>query len=243
MAETTKAIGIRIPLTLWAKIQEYGAEHHPKGDSFDVTQTLVTLLANALSIPLDDIVKRPTASDDHVVQLVRQELDKALVNARIGTHTDITADGLQTAIDEAIEQTIAPIQSDLAELLLRVDRLESNTISNPVVAMVISESLTKTNSSSAPSKTVGKPVSSSSQASKPKAAVTKPDGEVGKVVDRLLKDANLLRAVRAAITVGGTSSEIGDRLLKAGHGTVNGGPHSPAAISRFRAALAYLDGC
>ncbi len=127
-----------------------------------------------------------------------------------------TPDGIQAAIDEAIERAIAPIQLDLAELLGQVDKLRVSID--------------------------GRPQASKPQASeKPKLAITKPAGEVGKVVDRLLKDADLLKAVRAEIAIGGTSSEIAERLLASGHGTSNSGPHSPAAISRFRAALAYLD--
>jgi hypothetical protein len=216
MAETTKAIGIRIPLALWARIQEYGAEHHPKGDSFDVTQTLVTLLANALSIPLDDIVKRPTAPDDHVVQLVRQELDKALVNARIGTHTDITADGVQTAIERAMEQAIALIQNDLAELLLRVDRLESTA-------------------------TIGQKATSPKPKKEPRPSSDELPAEVLKVVDRLRREPDLLAAVKKTLSHGGTAAEIADRLLQSGHEAVNGGPHSSGAISRFKAAVTYLD--
>ncbi len=135
---------------------------------------------------------------------------------RVRILEDKSLDGVQTAIDSAIEKAIAPIQLDLAELLGQVDKLRVSID--------------------------GRPQSSKPQASeKPKLAITKPAGEVGKVVDRLLKGADLLKAVRAEIAIGGTSSEIAERLLASGHGTFNSGPHSPAAISRFRAALAYLD--
>jgi hypothetical protein len=88
----------------------------------------------------------------------------------------------------------------------------------------------------------GRPQTSKQEASeKPKVAITKPDGEVGKVVDRLPKDADLLAVARAAPMIGGTSSEIGDLLLATGFGTSSGGPHSPATISRFRAVIAYLE--
>jgi hypothetical protein len=156
----------------------------------------------------------------------------------VSTAGYIRTDEARSIAESVMEQAIAPIQSDLAELLLSIDAVRNNLDDQGADLADLREKVTRQGAPISEKK----PVSSGAQASKPKAAVTKPDGEVGKVVDRLLKDANLLRAVRAAITVGGTSSEIGDRLLKAGHGTVNGGPHSPAAISRFRAAVAYLDG-
>jgi hypothetical protein len=81
--QTSKAIGLRVPAPLWAKIQEYGLANHPKGVSFDVTQTLVTLLANALDLPLDSIVKQPSGfSDERITAIVRQEFDRLAVELR-----------------------------------------------------------------------------------------------------------------------------------------------------------------
>jgi hypothetical protein len=81
--QNSKAIGLRVPAPLWEKIQEYGLAHHPKGESFDVTQTLVTLLANALDLPLDSIVKQPSGlSDERIAAIVRQEFDRLAVELR-----------------------------------------------------------------------------------------------------------------------------------------------------------------
>jgi hypothetical protein len=160
------------------------------------------------------------------------------VSMRIQSAQGLSAEEVQRVVDGAIEQAIAPIQSDLAELLLSIDAVRNNLDDQGADLADLREKVTRQGAPISEKK----PVSSGAQASKPKAAVTKPDGEVGKVVDRLLKDANLLGAVRAELANGGTAAEIADRLIKAGHGTVNGGPHSPAAISRFRAAIAFLDG-
>jgi hypothetical protein len=81
--QTSKAIGLRVPAPLWTKIQEYGLTNHPKGESFDVTQTLVTLLANALDLPLDSIVKQSSSlSDERITAIVRQEFDRLAVELR-----------------------------------------------------------------------------------------------------------------------------------------------------------------
>jgi hypothetical protein len=59
-------------------------------------------------------------------------------------------------------------------------------------------------------------------------------------ISKAILSPYLLVAVRAALADGGSSSEIGDRLLANGFGTGSGGRHSPTAISRFRQAVAYL---
>ena len=149
-----------------------------------------------------------------------------------------TPEGIQAAIDKAL----APIQMDIADLLGRVDRLETV---NPVAPQLQTTKPIETqNGVSIPSEEpmLAATEPNPSEEPKPTAGNTKPAGEVGKVVDRLLKDADLLAAVRAEVAAGGTGGEIGDRLLASGHGTSNGGPHSPGTISRFRAAIAYLDG-
>lgn len=81
--QMSKAIGLRVPAPLWTKIQEYGLANHPKGESFDVTQALVTLLANALDLPLDSIVKQSLSlSDERIMAVVRQEFDRLAVELR-----------------------------------------------------------------------------------------------------------------------------------------------------------------
>jgi hypothetical protein len=82
MAELNKAIGLRIPPKLWEEIKGYGLENYPgsKGkEGFDVTRTIVSLLAQALETPLDNTADRSNASsDEHMIKIIRQELDKAI---------------------------------------------------------------------------------------------------------------------------------------------------------------------
>lgn len=82
MAELNKAIGLRIPPKLWEEIKEYGLENYPgsKGkEGFDVTKTIVSLLTQALENPSDSIIQCPdVSSDERIVELIKQELDKAV---------------------------------------------------------------------------------------------------------------------------------------------------------------------
>jgi hypothetical protein len=95
--QTSKAIGLRVPAPLWAKIQEYGLANHPKGESFDVTQTLVTLLANALDLPLDSIVKQSSRlSDERIAAIVRQEFDRLAVELRAELKASIATTPVKT---------------------------------------------------------------------------------------------------------------------------------------------------
>jgi hypothetical protein len=56
MTESSKAIGVRVPIEVWEMVREYGLERYPSPKSkegIDVTQTIVTLLKGALSSPDD----------------------------------------------------------------------------------------------------------------------------------------------------------------------------------------------
>jgi hypothetical protein len=82
MAELNKAIGLRIPPKLWEEIKGYGLENYPGSKSkegFDVTKTIVSLLAQALETPLDNTADHFNASsDERIMEMIRQELDKAI---------------------------------------------------------------------------------------------------------------------------------------------------------------------
>jgi hypothetical protein len=117
-----KAVGIRIPIALWDKLEAYGLEHHPKAEGFDLTQSMVTLMANALDMPLDEIVKRPSGSED-----VRSLIEQALIP--IQNHTQLLNEGFDEFRGElgyvrsALEAT-APKEL-LADIMNRIDRLEA----------------------------------------------------------------------------------------------------------------------
>ena len=79
MAENSKAIGLRLPSDVWDKLREYGLEHYPSDKSkegIDVTQSITTLLKQALGISLDDYVMQSnTTLDEHITAIVRRLLD------------------------------------------------------------------------------------------------------------------------------------------------------------------------
>jgi hypothetical protein len=177
-----------------------------------VTPTIIRLIGLGI-LSATDNPEMMTADISRTVTDPRVDI----LSDRVRALEDRLSDEVRSIAESAIEQAIAPVQSDLAELLLRVDGLEATA-------------------------TIGEKATSP----KPKKEFRSPSdelpAEVLKVVDRLRREPDLLAALKAELAAGGTSSEIGDRLLATGFGTSNGGPHSPAAISLFRAAIVYLGG-
>jgi hypothetical protein len=82
MAEPNKAIGLRLNPNLWKEIKKYGLLKHPGDKSkegFDVTQTITELLAKALEIPLDELVKHSfSTSDQRIAEIVKGEVEVAI---------------------------------------------------------------------------------------------------------------------------------------------------------------------
>jgi hypothetical protein len=117
-----KAVGIRIPIALWDKLEAYGLEHHPKADGFDLTQSMVTLMANALDMPLDEIVKRPSGSED-----VRLLIEQALIP--IQNHTQLLNEGFDEFRGELgyVKSALAATAPKelLVDIMNRIDRLEA----------------------------------------------------------------------------------------------------------------------
>jgi hypothetical protein len=117
-----KAVGIRIPIALWDKLEAYGLEHHPKAEGFDLTQSMVTLMANALDMPLDEIVKRPSGSED-----VRSLIEQALIP--IQNHTQLLNEGFDEFRGELgyVRSALAATAPKelLADIMNRIDRLEA----------------------------------------------------------------------------------------------------------------------
>jgi hypothetical protein len=84
---TTRAIGVRIPIALWDRLEEYGQAQHPKEGGFDLTQAMIALLAHALDVPVDEIKKKPAATED-MRALIEQaiapmQLDQVKLHERI----------------------------------------------------------------------------------------------------------------------------------------------------------------
>lgn len=80
MAEPSKAIGLRLPTSVWDRLREYGLEHYPsdKGkEGIDVTQSIVALLKQALGISLDEYVKQSNSTlDERITTIVERLLDE-----------------------------------------------------------------------------------------------------------------------------------------------------------------------
>ncbi len=86
----SKAIGLRIPVSLWEQVTEFGCENFPKPDSerdFDITSTLLELIARGLGNDNVEQVDRQTVEQtveeivqQNVEQLVKQQLDDRLDN-------------------------------------------------------------------------------------------------------------------------------------------------------------------
>jgi hypothetical protein len=211
--QTSKAIGLRVPAPLWAKIQDYGLANHPKGESFDVTQTLVTLLANALDIPLDSIVKQPSSlSDERITAIVKQEFDRLAVELRaevkastttsVTTHTDFDLAATQIYIDKQIEE----LRADITAI-------------------------------------GDKPVSIATMAKQPNPAkvLEEPSPEILKVIARLEKDPKLKDRAAQGINVGLAGTTLGQWLADGGFKNAKGENYNGASLSRFKAAIEHLN--
>jgi hypothetical protein len=102
MAESAKAIGLRLPAQIWAEVEKYGLEHHPggRGDKgFDVTQVLIELISRGLGIEeKGSINNSDTKLDERITELVKQQLD-SMLDERI---TDIVRQQLDNS-DTVIE--------------------------------------------------------------------------------------------------------------------------------------------
>jgi hypothetical protein len=168
----------------------------------------------------------PTIGRDEILELIRESMSSDGLGERL------TADD----VNGLIEKAIAPISIDLAELLLSIDAVRNNLDDQGADLADLRERF----NIEAP--TNGEKPTSPKPKKEPPSPSDELPAEVLKVVDRLKREPDLLVALKAEFATGGTAAEIAAGLLKAGHGTVNGGPHSSGAISRFKAAIAHLDG-
>jgi hypothetical protein len=137
--------------------------------------------------------------------------------------TPSTSDGLQTAIDEAIEQAIAPIQLDLVELMGQVDRLE-----------VAIDELKATGSKP---KTAAKAVDSPSPNRSSREGMNK---DLAKAIATLEENPAFKAALDQEIATGGTNEQISERLAAKGFTNTRGDAYNPTSISRFKSALATI---
>jgi hypothetical protein len=134
MAESAKAIGLRLPAQIWAEVEKYGLEHHPggRGDKgFDVTQALLELISRGLGIEGEDKNNNSdTKLDERITELVNQRLD-SMLNERITNIVKQQLDNSDTVIEDKQELNIVIqelTQKGLAERL----KTSTSTISRAV---------------------------------------------------------------------------------------------------------------
>jgi hypothetical protein len=124
MAEPNKAIGLRLNPNLWKEIKKYGLSRHPGDKSkegFDVTQTITDLLAIALEIPLDDLVKRSSViSDERITAFCGQEIDRALTPV----NNDLV--GIHSRLDELSKEIEALKASSKAKRTAKIELAPTN---------------------------------------------------------------------------------------------------------------------
>jgi hypothetical protein len=261
--QTSKAIGLRVPAPLWAKIQDHGLANHPKGESFDVTQTLVTLLANALDIPLDSIVKQPSSlSDERITAIVKQEFDRLAVELMAEVKASTSNEYVQKNSWDDLRADVADLRQTLTEL--KTDNDMSAASIKRLIREAISETLIDTHTNFDPAAiqiyidqqidklraqitaTGTKPASigttrNPGQKAKPATAPGEPNNEVVKVANRLEREPELKAAVINALSAGHTGEALGQYLADKGFMNSNGGKYTGASNSRFRLAIEHLN--
>jgi hypothetical protein len=147
-------------------------------------------------------ISTPTIGRDEVLELIRESMSSDVLGERL-TADDACA---------LIEQAIGPVQSNLAELLLRVDRLESSLTSSKPKA-------TKAATTTEPDSEILKLA---------KRLEADPNG--------------LQRSVRVGIADGLGGKALCDFLFQHGHGANNGAkPFDNSVAGRLVKAIAYLD--
>jgi hypothetical protein len=134
MAESAKAIGLRLPPQIWAEVEKYGLEHHPggRGDKgFDVTQVLIELISRGLGIEEKGSKNNSdTKLDKRITELVNQRLD-SMLDERITNIVRQQLDNSDTVVEDKQEPNIVIqelTQKGLAERL----KTSSSTIARAV---------------------------------------------------------------------------------------------------------------
>jgi hypothetical protein len=112
MSENSKAIGLRLPPEVWDKLREYGLEHHPSDKSkekIDVTQTITTLLKQALGISLDDyVIQSNVTLDERITVIVKQMLD--------GESEVILDERITVIVKRLLDDATKPLRDEISEL-------------------------------------------------------------------------------------------------------------------------------
>jgi hypothetical protein len=135
MSETKKPVGLRLTSKVWESLKQYGLEHKPSGkgqEGFDVTQTIETLLCQALGISTDTPPPLSNAmSDDRLTEMIKQQLNdllspmlydfmsdsqsdvSKLLNIRITDIVDTKIDEVTTELEAYTQQQCEAVRVEL----------------------------------------------------------------------------------------------------------------------------------
>lgn len=118
MTEPSKAIGVRIPFDVWERLKEYGLETYPSDKSkegIDVTQSIISLLQQALSISLDLNINQSNATlDERITNIVIQQLAK--VSNNVSNQSNAMLDERITELEKRLRETEKSALSQRGEL-------------------------------------------------------------------------------------------------------------------------------
>ena len=118
MTEPSKAIGVRIPFDVWEKLKEYGLKTYPSDKSkegIDVTQSIISLLQQALGISLDSSINQSNITlDKRITDIVRQQLAK--VSNNVSNQLDLSLDKRMTELEKRLRETEESALSQIEEL-------------------------------------------------------------------------------------------------------------------------------
>jgi ribosome biogenesis GTPase A len=120
MSETKKPVGLRLTSKVWESLKQYGLEHKPSGkgqEGFDVTQTIESLLCQALGISLETPTPLSnTVSDDSLTEMIKQQLNDLLspmlYESASDNQTDVS-ELLNSRITEIVDAKIGKVTTEL----------------------------------------------------------------------------------------------------------------------------------
>lgn len=113
----SKPVSVRVPDNLLSAISQNGLEHYPKGDSFDLSATILALLAKGLGIEtepspatLETVLRRLEVVEQALSDNGKHYVNTDYIDARIDRLDGITSE-LLTRIDVVEENQKALAES------------------------------------------------------------------------------------------------------------------------------------
>lgn len=130
MSENSKAIGLRLSPEVWDKLKEYGLEHYPSDKSkekIDVTQTITTLLKQALGISSDDyVIQSNITLDERITGIVKQMLD--------GESEVILDERITVIVKRLLDDITKPFRDEIVRLNERSVEVPVQSIEPPLAS-------------------------------------------------------------------------------------------------------------